>query len=74
MLATYLGQVQPDADFIPAASRALYTVPRPMSALCPQISHVAITSCTPFLRMFGTVMGGPCFSRATIPNARPLDG
>jgi hypothetical protein len=29
-LARYLGQVQPDADFIPAASRALYTLPRPM--------------------------------------------
>ena len=26
----YLRQVQPDADFIPAASRALYTLPRPM--------------------------------------------
>ena len=25
-----LDQVQPDADFIPAASRALYTLPRPM--------------------------------------------
>jgi hypothetical protein len=25
VLARYLGQVQPDADFIPAASRALYT-------------------------------------------------
>jgi hypothetical protein len=24
------GQVQPDADFIPAASTALYTLPRPM--------------------------------------------
>jgi hypothetical protein len=30
VLARYLGQVQPDADFIPAASRALYTLPRPM--------------------------------------------
>jgi hypothetical protein len=30
VLARYLGQVQPDADFIPAASGALYTLPRPM--------------------------------------------
>ena len=30
VLARYLDQVQPDADFIPAASRALYTLPRPM--------------------------------------------
>jgi hypothetical protein len=30
VLARHLDQVEPDADFIPAASRALYTLPRPM--------------------------------------------
>ena len=30
VLARYLDQVQPDADFLPAASRALYTLPRPI--------------------------------------------
>jgi hypothetical protein len=29
-LARYLDQVEPDADFLPAASRALYTLPRPI--------------------------------------------
>jgi hypothetical protein len=28
--ARYLDQVEPDADFLPAASRALYTLPRPI--------------------------------------------
>ena len=44
------------------------------SALCPQASHVAITARTPFSRMFARVMGGPCFSRATIPNAHAAPG
>jgi hypothetical protein len=29
------------------------------SAMCPQVSHVAITLQTPFWRMFASVMGGP---------------
>jgi hypothetical protein len=40
VLARYLGQVQPDADFIPAASRALYTLPRPMfSAVATSVTE-----------------------------------
>ena len=40
VLARYLGQVHPDADFIPAASRALYTLPRPMfSAVAMSVSE-----------------------------------
>jgi hypothetical protein len=37
------------------------------SALCPQARQAAITARTPFLRMFPKVMGGPGFSRATMP-------
>jgi hypothetical protein len=36
------------------------------SALCPQASHVAITTRTPFARIFANVLGGPqSCSRAT---------
>jgi hypothetical protein len=40
VLARYLDQIQPDADFIPAASKALYTLLRPMfSAVAMSVSE-----------------------------------
>jgi hypothetical protein len=34
------------------------------SALCPQVSHSAVTARTPFCRMFASVMGGPGRARS----------
>ena len=64
VLARYLDQVQPDADFIPTASRALYTLPRPMfSALAMSVTE------RPALKSF---TASSVFSRAEPMRERAL--
>jgi hypothetical protein len=67
MLSTYPDHVQPDAEFIPAASRALHTLPRPMfSAVAMSVTErpalKSFTASSAFSRAEG--LGMSCYSVA----------